>query len=217
MDAIDLAFRARCVTLVVCTTGVISLAATTTGYTRPSGSFVTDGFKVGQEITPTGFATNTPRVIKAVTATTITTTTAPSAETESAGRSLSVGLPALRGWDNLDFTPERGRPFIEADFVPATATLRTGPAQGGTREETGLYVVRWYGLSNTGASNIRHAVTALGALFTPGTTLTAGGDVVRVRSDVAPFASAVTQRAGGWALCTLTIPWRVHSANVVAA
>lgn len=214
-NAYDLALRARAVSLVVATTGSITLSATTSGYTRTTGSFLTDGFAVGMEITPTGFAANTTDVITAVSALSITTKTARAAESAASGRTLSSGLPALRAFDNLAFEPTPGRPYVEADFVPATATLRTGPAQGGTQELTGLYVIKWYGLSNTGAANIRKAVDALGALFTPGTTLTAGSDVIRIRPDQAPYPSQITQRAGGWALCVLTIPWRIHTANVV--
>ena len=74
MSLVHLALRARAEGLVVCTTGVMALAATTSGYTRASGSFVADGFAIGQEIVPASFATNTPRVVKAVSALTLTTT-----------------------------------------------------------------------------------------------------------------------------------------------
>lgn len=216
-DAIDLAFRARLSALVICTTGAITLAATSTGYTRTSGSFVTDGFVVGYEVTPSGFTQTATGVVTAVSALTLTIDGGRIAQAAASGRALSVTLPALRAWDNLDFTPVPGRPFVEADFVPGPHTLRTGPAQGGVRETDGLYVVRWYGLANTGASNIRKAVGALEALFTPGTTFAAGSHTVRIQADRAPFASQITQRPGGWALCTYTIPWRVWSANVVVA
>jgi len=130
---------------------------------------------------------------------------------------LAVGLPALRAYDNRDFAPVGGRPFVETELVPGPSTLRTGPAQGGTLVQTGLFLIRWYGLANTGALGIRQAMDALAALFTPMTSLTAGSDVVRVRDDVGPYTSSITQRPGGWAVSTLTIPWRVFSANTIAA
>ena len=56
-------------------TGLASLAATATGFTRTTGSFLTDGFRVGQQILPSRFsnaANNTRSIVTAVTATTLT-------------------------------------------------------------------------------------------------------------------------------------------------
>lgn len=215
-DLIELAFRARVVALVVATTGSTTLSATATGYARSAGSFITDGFRVGHEVIPSGFPQTDYGIVVAVSALTMTIQGGRTVATAASGRALAVGLPATRKLDdNLDFTPVAGRPYVECEFVPAPVRLRTGPAQGGTNELEGLYKVRWYGLANTGAQSIRNAVKALEALFTPGTAFTAGADAVRVRGDVGPFATPITQRAGGWALCVLTIPWRVYSANVV--
>ena len=216
LSAVDLAFRVRAATLSVATTGSTTLASTATTYTRASGSFITDGFTVGSEVTPSGFPQTDTGVITAVAALTLTISGGRDVASGASGRTLTVGLPALRAYDNRDFTPVAGRPFVETELVPATMTLRTGPAQGGTVVQTGLFVVRWYGLANTGALGIRKAVDALGALFTPMTALTAGANTVRVREDVGPFASSISQRPGGWAVSTLTIPWRAFSANTIA-
>jgi hypothetical protein len=59
------------------TTGSQTLSATATGYARATGSFVTNGFAIGDEITASGFATaanNGRSVVTAVTATTIDVT-----------------------------------------------------------------------------------------------------------------------------------------------
>jgi Domain of unknown function (DUF4397) len=59
------------------TTGSTSLSATATGYARAAGSFLTNGFKIGQQITASGFtnaANNGRSTITAVTATTLTVT-----------------------------------------------------------------------------------------------------------------------------------------------
>jgi hypothetical protein len=70
--AMQLALRDWAKTLVVATTGVLALAATASGYTRTTGSFVDDGFWPGMEITPAGFIANAPRVITDVSALVIT-------------------------------------------------------------------------------------------------------------------------------------------------
>ena len=60
-------------------TGLATIGATTTGYTRTEGSFITDGFRVGPEIAPSRFLTaanNGRATVTAVTATTLTVTKA---------------------------------------------------------------------------------------------------------------------------------------------
>jgi ferritin-like protein len=76
-------------------TGTVSLSATATGYGRTAGSFVTDGFAVGQQVTASGFtnpANNGSSVVSAVTATalTVTKTPATAAEAAAAGRSIAT-------------------------------------------------------------------------------------------------------------------------------
>lgn len=214
--AAALAFRARARALVALTTGVVTLSATATGYARAAGSFITDGFAVGMEITPAGFASNPVAVITAVTALTLTTD-ARAVEAAAAGRSISVTLPALRAWENTDFKPTVGRPYIDDDYVPATAALRTAPAEGGTIEETGLYIIKWFGLSNRGIAGIRKPVDALKARFTPGTAIVAGDHTIRVREDAATWAGQIIPQGDGWSRCILTIPWRAYSRNAVVA
>lgn len=217
--AVQLALRNRALALVVCTTGAISLAASATGFVRTTGSFLTDGFMVGMELTAAGFVTagvNGQHTITAVTALTITCAGC-AVDAAAGGRTLSVGIPAMRSWDNVELAPVAGRPYIEESFVPATNTLVAFPSNNGTVEETGLYVLRWYGVANTGLS-IRKCVDALKLLFAPGTARTAStGDVVRVRSDHAPYAGQLLPDGQGFTCCTLTIPWRARTQNLIAA
>ncbi len=76
-------------------TGSTTLAATATGYSRPAGDFIADGFRVGMPINATGFgiATNNgPSTITAVTATDLTVTkpgTPLAAEAAAAGRTIT--------------------------------------------------------------------------------------------------------------------------------
>lgn len=215
--AATLALRNRALSLTVCTTGSTSLAQTTTGFTRSAGSFVTDGFKPGMEVTPAGFATNTVGIITAVSALSLTVNGTRNADPETAGRTLSVGFPALRAFENIDFQPVAGRPYVTEQFIQGGGpVLKTITAASGTVEETGIYVLTWYGLANYGLS-IRACVDALKALYAPGTSLAVGSDTLRVRADLGPFTGQMIRQDGGWMALTLTIPWRAWTTNAIAA
>ena len=77
------------------TTGSTTLSAGPEGYSRSSGSFITNGFVVGQQITASGFsnaANNGRSTITAVTATqlTVTKSTPPVAEAAATGRTIAA-------------------------------------------------------------------------------------------------------------------------------
>lgn len=234
--AAHLAMRNRALSLVVSTTGSASLAATTTGFTRGTGSFLTDGFSVGMDVATSGFtnaANNGNGVVTAVTAGTLTVSMyvvtvtngaqsvarpATVVEAEAAGRTIAARLPSLRAWENLTFIPASTIPYVEEEFVPATNRALSFPITTGTLEETGLYVLKWYGVSGLGGVGaIRKSVDALKALFAPGTSLTAGSNTLRVRSDTSVYGGQLIPMDNGWTCCVLTIPWRAWSQNVIAA
>ena len=212
--AIQLALRTQLRTLSVCTTGTVTLEATLSGYQRADGgSFLTDGFAVGMELLPAGFANNDRGVIAAVTATVITLRDGIVAEGSGAGRSLTVGLPEFCAWENTHLSPTSGRPYIEEEYIPATSSLLSAPSSGGTAEDTGLYVIRWYGLANTGLASVTDAVSAILELFKAGTSLTVADGTVRVRGDIGPFRGPLRADAPGWVVMTATVPWRLYSTN----
>ena len=216
-----LALRTQTLTLSVVTTGSATLDATTTGYHRSSGSFLTDGLAVGMEFTPTGFAVNAAHVITAVTATTVTTPDTIAVEAAGAGRTLAVGLPAIRAWENLTpvngtapiSAPVAGRWYVEEDYLPGPAAQVTvGPL--GQIEVLPLYVLKLYGLANTGVTALYKAADALLTLFAPRTSFTvASGDSLTVRTNPAPFRGQLMQADPGWAVVTVTIPLRLRSPN----
>lgn len=216
-EAVSLAFRARFQTAVAATTGLATLAATATGYTRSSGNFLTEGFRVGMEVVPTGFPETAAGVITAVTPQTMSILNGRTARAAAANRSLVAGVPLTRIWSNRPGSPDPNTPYVEAELISQPGQLIGAPAQGGTREDRGLYVIRLYGIADVGEAALRRLARAILDLFTPHTTFPAGGDVVRIRGDVTPFASGIGQRASGHALVTLTIPWRIYRSNVVAA
>jgi hypothetical protein len=205
-------------------------SATATGYARATGSFLTEGFADGMEFLPAGFADNTIRVIDSVSALTITTKAdaaryqsegtgsipQPTVEAPLAGRSFSVGNPVGRAFDNKRLKPATGRPYTEEDYVPGASTL-LGQKTGGYVYEEGLYVIKISGLENKGTGAIRRWVNAMKALFAPGTVVFANGLPVRVRDDATVKSSQILPQGNGWAVCTVTVPWRAESVNQVAA
>lgn len=227
--AYQLALRSKLLTLSVATTGSISLAATTTGYTRTSGSFITDGLAPGMEITPAGFANNTPAVITDVSALTvtakrvITTVTngvtiyslgAITAESAASGRSLTVGLPSNRAWENDYFEPTAGIPYVREEFLPGpTAQVTIGP--NGELQGEPMYAMYFNAPAGTRLTAKRY-VQGARLLFAPRTQITASnGDTIRVRADTGPYAGQLQQSTPGFAVQPFTVPLRVRSANVI--
>jgi hypothetical protein len=220
-SAAVLAFRNRAITLSVSTTGSTTLSATALGFARSSGSFITDGFAQGQEIASTGFsaANNAAKVITGVTAQFLTIRGGCAVQSATAGRTITVGLPSHRAWENEKFeqSDAAGFPYIAEQFVPATSELKTIMGQGGTIEETGLYVLSLYGLSGFGQAGIRKYVNALKALYAPGTNLTAGSHTLKVRGDTSTSAGQIIPLGNEWSVVQIRIPWRAFSINAIAA
>ena len=205
-SAIQLACRARARSLSVCTTGAMSLTSTTTGYTRASGSFLTDGFRMGMEVTPAGFSDTTKRTITAVTALAMTVNGAPTAQTADVGRTLSVGLPSSQAWENVAHTPAVGTPWVSESYVPGALSRATMGALG-QLEALGLYILSVYGPTGIDTGALYGYADALVSHFAPDTPLALStGDTTRVRGRPAPSVGQVLILDGGWAALTVTIP-----------
>lgn len=212
--AIQLALRSKLATLTVATTGTTTLAATTSGYTRAAGSFLDDGFAVGMEVTPTGFTSNTPRVITAVSALSMTVNATLTAQAAAGGRSLTVGLPSQRAWENVAFQPTAGVPWVREEFLPGpTQQVTIGP--GGDLEVTPMYAIHVNVKDDTGLTAKRY-VQALRVLFAPRTQIPlSNGDTIRVRGDTGPYAGQLLQSQPGFAVQPFTVPLRLRSPNVI--
>lgn len=213
-----LALRAKALAVVVATTGSTTLSATATGYARSSGSFVTDGFWPGMEVVPTGFTQTTPGIITVVSALALTIKNGRTVQSSGSGRTLTVGVPSIRVFENLEPTENgvilpdliAGRPYFEEEFAPSSQRLLTTASHGIT-EATGVYVATWAGLANYDAIGIRQCTDALLTAFAPGSTVAtlSDGSIVRVRGDTAPIARQITRRDGGWAASICRIPWDI--------
>jgi hypothetical protein len=214
--------RTRAVGVVVATTGSATLEATALGFARASGSFITDGFADGMEIHGTGFNANNkaPKMIKGQVLTGFLPISGGcELQTATAGRTLIVGIPSDRRWENTWPTnpPAPGvRPYITDQWGASLFQFQAGPKVGGHIEETGTYYLTWFGLANTGILALYREIAALKKLFTPGTQMTAGGLFVRVRPS-GPVTGQLTPLENGMAFIQLAIPWRCASLNAVAA
>lgn len=223
-NAARIAFRARAKTVTVATTGSTSLSATSTGYARAAGSFITDGFRAGMEITSvTGFSTSANnqatsaqgRVITSVSALALTCS---GTSTESAvTATITVGLPYQLARENVQFEPAPDFPYVEESFVPATSTMLTVPYSGGAMVETGLYLLKVYGLSDYGPDAIGAYTDALKALFSPGTLIASTSDSIYCNGNPGPWVGQLIPIEGGWTVAVLTIPWKAYTNNAVAA
>jgi hypothetical protein len=231
-ELLQYGLRARLVTLEVCATGLVSLAATATGYTRASGSFLDDGFRVGMEIEAAGFAQaacNGTSVITAVTALTMTVTAYDIAavatpdgytmtprtlvvDAAAGSRSLTAGCPKMRAWENTRFTPLVGIPYVSEELLPGGMNILTMGTRA-TLEAKPIYVVRWHGLPGDGIAAVKKAVDKLLEHFPPGLAIAFGTDVARVRGDIAPTPSPLVLIEDGPAVTTCSIPLRCQTLN----
>lgn len=209
------AMRARLLTLSVCTTGTATLSATATGYARTVGSFLADGLAAGMEITPAGYATNTVDTITAVTALTLTTRNTRAAESAASGRTISVGLPAGRAFENQKYTPVVNTPYVEEQYIPGPEFVTTD-SYAGQLEMRPMYSPRIYVPANTGIGADGQYADAIRRHFAPGTLLLlSSGEMLEVRD--AAFCGQRAQNAtGGWSTIPITIPFRVTTVTVPA-
>jgi hypothetical protein len=215
------ALRLKLAELVVCTTGAITLSATTTGYVRTTGSFLTDGFAAGMEVTPSGFTSNPVDTIQSVTALTMTMVTARTAQATGAGRTLSVSLPSRMALENETLEPEPLHPYLEEQYLPGPST---NPTFGGPNSLVVLepmYAPRIFVPRNTGKDAASRYADAMLALFCPKTPITlptgTASDALAVRggpNEPGPFRSQLLMNAKGThATIAATVPLRCLTTN----
>lgn len=207
-------FRDRAETLVVATTGTMALAATTTGFTRATGSFNDDGFQVGMEVVPAGFTSNTPAIVTRVEPLTLSILGTRSAQASGSGRSLTVGLPLDRRWHGTQ-TPVTTSPATRPRLIERWSPSLTEDL--GAIVDTGFHLFTWEGLANYGIAAMLVQMQALRDLFPPGFTGVVDGNLLRVTGRPAPrFTDPVTSDDGRLS-STLSIPWRIVTTNLEVA
>lgn len=215
--ALQKALRTKALSLSVASCNGVDLSATVATFSRASGSFLTDGFSVGMEVVSAGFsesANNATWVATAVTALTLEIDGSLTTESAGAGKTLSVGLPAARAWENIKFEPTTDAPWIDEQLVPGpTRQISVGPL--GTIESRVLYQLTVHVPENKGIGAPTQYADAVMALFAPRTQVTFGSDVARVRTDTGPYRGQMIRRVPGWVSVPVVIPLEIRTANTI--
>lgn len=212
----QLALRNRAVATTYATTGSIAIAATTLGFQRnDGGNFRTDGFREGMEVTGTGFsaANNAACIIKSLTTSFLTIDGGRTAQSSTSGRTLTVGFPAGRSWENIEYSPTTRVPYFGElySFGKPFKTI-TIPSDTGQGEEGGVYSLSIYGLSGTGIGALRSYVHKTKLRFTPGTVLSAGSDNLRI---IEVGGGTIKPLGDGRSVATLDVTWTAMTTNAV--
>lgn len=174
------AFRQRLLQTIKATTGAVAtLSAAGNVFSRSSGSFVADGFGIGDEVMPAGFdnaANNARNRIKSVTPTTLTVESALVTEAAGGSRAIVAGIPQGRDFeDGKKYTPQLGVPFITDNYNILAST----PVGVGTGGAEGHSIQAIFGLrypNDTGPLAVRMMAGAIRHQFRPGVWLSYGGD-----------------------------------------
>ncbi|GEM_PF-3454509 len=186
MTTTDASIRAALEThlcaLGIVTTGACSdIAATATGYQRASGSFLNDGFLVGDTIQPAGFAASQAAIILAVSAKVLVVDHAVTAEPAGASVRLTATIPERRKFEGQPFLKPKDKPWLRAALRPAGAPL-VAWGTGGLLRHHGSFLVELFEPvdSGRGLARIERLAAALRSHFKVGTGITQGAVQVRV-------------------------------------
>jgi hypothetical protein len=206
-----LAIRQRLLTLSVIDVPV-DATPLENGFARVVGSFVADGFMLGMEVTPIYAAgRGTTVVVQSVTPSELLVN-----GTVDQGQNpirFGVYLPEKQSWENVEFTPEDKRWFIEEDYLPGPQT-RITLGKIAEFDVEPAYILRLYGLAGTGSGAVYKVAGAIVKLFEAGTMFPTGdGHIVRVRSDIAPRPGQLVSEEPSHAMIPITIPMRIRTSN----
>jgi len=227
--------RARALTTeVLSVTG--SFEATATGYARAAGSFLTDGFEVGMEVSGVGWTNeenDAPKVVTKVEALLLTTAgvtvdadddrvlsgTAGTVAEGPASRTLKVALPAALQADNERIVPGQGIPWWREEYSPGSI-LRFGVGTTDAFMQAFIdYFITLY-LPPGGGPRAAHRYASAVLEHFPAGLVVALGDAetsCRVRGEPAPFFGQPFQSVEphpGFFVVPFTVPlelWTVNS------
>lgn len=215
------ALRARLLTLSVTQSAAVAIGVSGRTITRASGSWLTDGFSVGQEIACSAFAkaenNGKRRVVQSVSdAAIICTAASPAFATESStvGPVISVPLPSTVIWEGTQADPSPDWPYVVERYLPGPSTITT-LSTAGEVELTPQYQCVFFTASGAGVDALAAYADAMQSHFRIATTLSLStGDTVRVRGDTGPFRAPVNLLSSvGWSAVSVTIPLRIYTPN----
>lgn len=171
------AFRAALIAVVRVAPISVEVSANGMVLTRTAGSFIEDGFAVGDEVTISGFAAagnNGKTQITDWSATTMTV--AKALEAESATISMSVCLPESRHWEGFAFQPVLGVPFVDENFLIVSSNVAS-LGGGGMQRHVMSAVAKLNYPQKIGTRAIELMAGRLCKVFEPGVSLSRDGDV----------------------------------------
>jgi len=163
------AVRERLLTVTEVDVSVGSITASGGVYTRASGSWITDGFRIGQEVTVSGLSGGNGVVrVRSLTALALTTTG--TASGSGTGRFL-VALPQGRAWEGQGvYRPTLGQPYISEAYVPASsARVSQGSPTPVIQHDINANVTLFYPASE-GTEAVERMAGAIQAHFMPKAT-----------------------------------------------
>lgn len=185
-QAIRRALESRLASTIVATTGSASISATATGYARAAGSFVSDGFKVGDTVKGSGFsnsANNGYGIITAVSALSMTVDVDRTAEAAGT-RTLDVVMPEKRKYEGQKVEHVPSRPMVRAAVVPVSAPLVAFGDTLGLVRHQGIFAIDFYEPVDDGfgLARVERLAQAARVRFRIGTGMTQDGFLVRVEN-----------------------------------
>ena len=173
------AIRTRLLTLEMVSTGVLTvLSASGYVFSRSAGSFVTDGFAIGDEVMPSGFANsanNARALITALSASAMTVDRALTTEAAGASATIKAQLPQGRKWEGQAYAPTKGQRYISEMVRSIDSTVRA-LGDGGTISHllTANFTLNYP--SGKGTLGIERMAGALLYLFRPSVRMTYGAN-----------------------------------------
>ena len=128
----------------------------------------------------------------------------------------SLPVTVRQAWESKRFQREAGTIAVSDKLVPATQRLDGHVAMRALLTLTGLYVIQWYGLPNTGLE-LGDTADELVALYPPGTSFTVSdGNAVQIGTNPAPSAGEV-RSLGTADVVTITVPYQCVTQASLAA
>lgn len=228
-DDIQLAVRARLVTLAVANTGALSLSSSAAGgedgasaFIGPAGGFAS--LRVGMEVIASGFpagvlTANGAATITHLTSTVATVNRALPDVVAAGGRALAVGLPSMVSWENVPFDRQEGRPYADESYLPGPAPIQRSGGQFGTLEAEPQYLLTLYIPRGTGISADSKYTNALRRLFPPGLRIMLPDpqDQLNVRRDLSPNRDQrkFFDLVPGFVAVQFSIPMRLYTPNSI--
>jgi hypothetical protein len=173
MPGIREGFRERLLAFVRVTTGIqTNISANGSTITRASGSFLANGFQVGEEVTFSGWlngANNGVGMIESLTASTMVIADR-TFVTEVAGGpvTVEVKVPALRKYENRALKTVVGRPYLVEKLVFPTPTQRQSIGPVARVKVPGVYEIQLFYPPNMGTVPIDSMASGLVLWFHSG-------------------------------------------------